>query len=130
VKEKMSKISLQDIAVIYFSPADESWVAHSVYTDQLGLGLTPTKALAELMRLVDKLLAMASTDDSIEYLRKAPEEVIDRLKKCKPFPLEWFEVAHNIARGTYPDGSVEEPADALDADTYSANLGENLCAAA
>lgn len=124
MKGKMTKIGLQDIAVIYHSQEDEGWIAHSIHTDQVGIGNTPTNALAELIRLVDKLLALASADDSVAFLRKAPDEVIEHVKQSKPFPIEWFEVAHKKARGEWP--STDDPAETqLDSDSYTANLSES-----
>ena len=123
MKGRMTKISLQDIAVIYYSQEDECWIAHSVYTDQVGLGNTHIKAFSELIRLVDKLLAMASADDSIEYLRKAPDEVLEILKQSKPYPFEWSEVAHNVARGAETSES-EEVEDPSEEKAYTAPLCE------
>jgi len=128
MKENMTKKALQDVAVIYFSPEDEGWIAHSIYTDQIGWGTTPTNALAELIGVVDKLLALAAQDESVAYLQKAPDEIFERMKQSKPFPVEWFEIAHKKARGQWPDAPELNVSEA-DTEAYAVGFQEAACAA-
>ncbi len=123
MKDKMTKKALQDVAVIYFSSEDEGWIAHSIFTDQIGWGLNPTGALAELIRVVDKLLALAAQDESVSYLQQAPDEIFERMKRSKPFPVEWFEVAHKKARGDWPETAELNAGDA-EAEAYAVGLPE------
>lgn len=50
---------LRDTCVIYYSREDKCWVAHSVRTDQIGMGDCVVHALADLMRAVEQVLRIA-----------------------------------------------------------------------
>jgi hypothetical protein len=94
-KHKIDKI--EETAVIYFSPEDNCWVANGLLTDQVGTGVDMGRALADLMRGVDQLFELAAEDESIAYLREAPQEIKDKVAHAKPLPHKIYEVAHKIA---------------------------------
>jgi hypothetical protein len=95
--------SFTDRALIYHSPDDGCWIAHSLRTDQIGTGVDMGRALADLIRAIDQLLDLADEDETIAYLREAPQEIQDRAAACKELPGEIYEVAHKLARGEWPD---------------------------
>jgi hypothetical protein len=91
-----------ETAVIYCSPEDGCWIAHSLRTDQIGTGLDMGRALAALIRGIDSILEIAAEDETVAYLREAPREIQKMAKECKPLPNEIYEVAHKLARGQWP----------------------------
>ena len=82
-----------DAAVIYHSRQDGCWIAHSLETDQIGTGERAVEALADLIRAVGSVLALARADQSIAYLRDAPPKIKAITAKNKKLPPEIFEVA-------------------------------------
>jgi hypothetical protein len=92
-----------DIAVLYRSEEDSVWVAHSLRTDQVGVGNRIVDALADLIRAVDAVLAIAHADKTVAYLREAPADIQKLRDSAKCLPGEIYEVAHKMARGQWPD---------------------------
>jgi len=89
-------------AVIYYDTEDECWVAHSLDTDQVGTGGRIVDALADLIRAVQALFELAKQDNSIALFRKAPPEIVAKIKKAKKLPGEVYEVAHRMVHGKWP----------------------------
>jgi hypothetical protein len=83
-----------DVAVIYPSPNEKGkWVAHSIETDQIGVGECVLDAYVELLRAVRALLSAAERDSSIQVLRRAPDEVCAMLMTARKLPDEIVEIA-------------------------------------
>ena len=80
------------------------------------------------MRIVDKLLHLAAEDSTISLLRKAPDEVIEIVKAAKPFPIEWVEVAHKKAHGTWPSSARSDTVDSQNTEACSAALYQQVFA--
>jgi|WetSurMetagenome_2_1015567.scaffolds.fasta_scaffold96242_2 hypothetical protein len=98
---KLPKLFL-DVCVIYPSQHDKGmWVAHSINTDQLGVGDCVLDAYVELRRAVTALLAAAQDDPSIQVFRRAPQEVCDRLLTAKELPKEIQEIADMQMTGSF-----------------------------
>ena len=104
MKNSPLRMRLDDQVVIYFSRADDRWIAHSLRTDQIGVGDCIVDALAEMIRVVDHLLAEAQADPTIAVLREAPAAVKKGAAKAKVLPGELFEIAHKKATGNWPAG--------------------------
>lgn len=71
----MPRIEFQDQGVIYQSPSDGDWIAHSLQTDQIGYGQSIVEALADAIKAVDQVCRAAEQDETPAYLRPAPPEV-------------------------------------------------------
>ena len=94
----MSKQATHD-SVIYYSKEDSCWIAHSLITDQIGTGNSITESLADLMRTIQQILAIAINDRDVEVLRSAPAEIQDIAKRAKHLPGEIYEVAYKMVHG-------------------------------
>ena len=92
-----------DVAVLYHSPADGGWVAHSLRTDQVGTGDDMVRALADLIRGVNGLLAEAAADPTVAYLREAPADIPALAAGSVRLPAEVGQVARKIAGDTWPE---------------------------
>lgn len=92
-----------DVAVIYPSPQTKGrWIAHSINTDQIGVGDCVLDAYIELVRALTALLTAANTDPSIEVLRRAPDDICEKLKTAKALPKEILEIATLRLTGRFP----------------------------
>jgi hypothetical protein len=91
-----------DTTVIYFDDDDETWVAHSLKTDQIGYGDSIGDALSELYRVVSFLIEEHGKDPSIPLFRDAPDEIVAKSVKAKKLPGEISEVAWKRATGRWP----------------------------
>lgn len=94
--------TFRDSIAIYYSEADECWVAHSLRTDQIGMGDRVVDALAAVMRAVDHVFQAAAEDSSIQPLQPAPDEVVRLFERAQPLPREVYEIAHKIVHGQWP----------------------------
>jgi len=75
---------LKDICVIYESeqkePPEGRFVAHSVFTDQIGFGVSPLEAYAALLRALIALVQSSRRYPGITAIyRDAPQEVRDKM---------------------------------------------------
>jgi hypothetical protein len=94
--------SITDRIVVYFSPEDQCWIAHSLRMDQIGTGERIVDAMATLIRGASAVLECAAEDETLAYLREAPEEIQQKARDAKDLPLEIYEVAHKMALGKWP----------------------------
>lgn len=114
-----------DTAVIYHSRQDGCWIAHSLKTDQIGTGEQVVEALADLIRAVRSVLALARADQSIAYLRDAPPKIKAMAAKNKKLPHEIFEVAYRRATGRWPQNwTLPKPIDA--AHSFTTRIAEDF----
>ena len=92
-----------DVAVIYPSEDEEGmWVAHSLLTDQIGMGTCVLDAFVELRKAIAALLELAKSDPSVAVFRPAPPEVQERLRRAKKLPDEIVEIADMQMEGRFP----------------------------
>jgi hypothetical protein len=98
----MKRRQIKDTVVIYRSSKDRCWVAHSLRTDQIGTGRHIIEALADGIKAVQQVLALAHEDESIEPFREAPPEIRKMAERAKPLPGEVYEIACKMARGEWP----------------------------
>jgi hypothetical protein len=105
----MPKPEVRDTIVIYHSPEEGGWIAHGLRTDQIGIAATPVDALAQLIRLVNRLLEEAAVDNSIATYREAPFEIQEMANRSKELPKEVVEVAHWKALGKWPEDWQFQP---------------------
>jgi hypothetical protein len=98
----MTQDDFRESCVIYYSPDDKCWIAHGLRTDQVGTGDCVVDALADLMKAIDQILALARQEGDIEVLREAPPEIQKRAQSAKQLPIELCEIAHKKVRGTWP----------------------------
>ena len=89
--------------VIYWSKQDDCWIAHSLHTDQIGHGAGPLYALADMLKAVQEVMALAGEDETIQPWREAPPRVQKMCKAADPLPKETFEVAYMMAHGQWPE---------------------------
>jgi hypothetical protein len=115
-----------DKVVIYHSQADGCWLAHSLRTDQVGAGADMGRALADLIRGIDQLLALAEEDQTVAYQREAPAEIQALAARSKALPKEIYEVAHKLARGDWPE-SIEPAFTGNDDEAFTADIPESVC---
>jgi len=52
------RISFKDEFIVYYSKEDQSWIAHSLYTDQLGYGDCVVNAIVDLLIATKNLLEL------------------------------------------------------------------------
>lgn len=86
--------SFVDKCLIYYSHDDNCWVAHSLRTDQVGLGDGVVDALVDLMTGTGNLLAMAKSDPSIAIFRDAPEDIQKRAAQASPLSQAIIQIAY------------------------------------
>jgi hypothetical protein len=92
-----------DAYLIYECPDDRVWVAHNLYADQIGTGDNIVEALADCMKAVEQVIALAAHDPSVVAWREAPEDVQRQARNARQLPQKMYEVAYKKARGTWPD---------------------------
>lgn len=109
------KIHFEDVLFVRWSSDDGCWTAHSLETDQIGFGDSIVDALADVIKAVHQVIALAESDPTIAALRKAPDDVIEAARRAKRLPQEMYEVAHLRATDDWPseltltlDGPPEE----------------------
>lgn len=95
---------LMETCLIYESRKDKCWIAHSLRTDQIGIGNGVVEALADLLIAVDQLLELAEEEDNIEIFRPAPAAIQNKARTAQRLPKEIYEIAHRKARGDWPLG--------------------------
>lgn len=124
IQENMNEIPpFRDAAVIFFSQEDGCWIAHSLRTDQCGTGVGIAYALADLIRAVDQVCEIAREDETVAYLREAPQDIQKMAATGKKLPREIYEVAHKMARGQWPE-NIEPEFKAQDDQAFTAEVCE------
>ncbi len=99
-----------DVWLLYLSDDEKGmWVAHSLNTDQVGMGKCALDAYIALYRAMQSLLEAASKDARINLFSRAPDEVRQRAKYARPLPKEIVEIAQMRLRGQRPRQRVGEP---------------------
>jgi hypothetical protein len=96
----------EDRCVIYYSKDDKCWIAHSLYTDQIGTGKSVLFALVKLMTVVDSLFAIYKEQKDIRVWRDAPQEIFKKAETSTPLSKMLYGIAHRIARGQWPKKKV------------------------
>lgn len=94
--------SLADECVIYWSPSDDCWIAHSLHTDQIGMGDNILDALTDMLRAVRQVISLASHDASIEIRREAPARIHKLVQNAATLPKPVYEIALEMAEGHWP----------------------------
>ena len=96
----MSITGFVDTWVIYQSTSKRgNWVAHSVNTDQIGMGTSVLNAYLELHRAMDILLAEAKKHKMADIIHPAPQEILDKLAHARPLPKKIVDIATMKLRG-------------------------------
>jgi hypothetical protein len=93
----------EDTLIIYHSEDDGCWIAHSLNTDQIGTGGDIVEAVADALKAVRQVCALAKQDSTVAHLRKAPPEIFEMKKHATRLPGELFEIAHMRAHGKWPE---------------------------
>ena len=110
-------------AVIYWSKTDKCWIAHSLYTDQVGTGARVMNALADLIQAIKSIGEVAKEDSSVAYFRRAPGKILRMAETAKPLPGECFEVAYRMVHDDWPETvAVDVDPDRKARPRYKANL--------
>jgi len=91
-----------DVFAIFYSKADKCWIAHSLRTDQFGMGDCVVDALADGMKAVDQVVELAKRRRGIQVFQDAPEEIHEIARKSIRLPTELFEIAHKKLYGDWP----------------------------
>jgi hypothetical protein len=86
-----------DVCVIYRS-ADEPgmWVAHSVNTDQIGMGKSILEAYVVLKKALRSLIEEYEKDPTRPLMSPAPVEIQERLKRARPLPKALLDRAEEL----------------------------------
>jgi hypothetical protein len=91
---KVGRITpFKDECVIYYSQEDRAWIAHSLYTDQLGYGDCVVDAIVDLLVGTRNILALYEKDPDIEVQRQAPPEIQRYRESAQRLPDVLWEVA-------------------------------------
>lgn len=93
-----------DTCILYYSKSDDSWIAHSLHTDQIGTGGSLLDALVDIMTGLNDLVALNKKDKSISLFRKAPEKIQKLAQKADPLPEEICQIALRKIKGDWPKG--------------------------
>ena len=118
----------EDTLVIYHSADDRCWIAHSLETDQVGTGNSIVDAMADAIKAVHQVFALAREDRTIAYRRRAPREIFAIRKHAKRLPGEFFEVAHKKVHGKWPQNLKLDIAPKAGSDAFTAEIREDdLC---
>lgn len=124
---KKKNVGFKDEIVVYHSEEDGCWIAHSLRADQIGAGDRIVDALADLIRGMVSLLAMAREDETIGLHREAPPEIKAIAAKSTILPGEIFEVAYKMATGRWPK-EISPDFKATDEHTsFRAEVPEGIC---
>jgi len=99
---KRRKRVVRERCVIHYSQRDKCWVAHGLRTDQIGTGDCVVDALADYMRAIGQILAVAEADPTVAILRRAPLKVQRMAQNASPLPQEIYEIAHKVVHGDWP----------------------------
>lgn len=82
----------KELVVVYPSSDQgvdgEVWVAHSLRTDQVGVGQDPVEAVRDLCFAVKTLLEEAESDKTVRVEQPAPIEILERYHGAQPMPDE------------------------------------------
>lgn len=92
----------KDVYVIYWSRPDDCWTAHSLRTDQIGIGDCVVEALSGLIRAVDHIVHFAERDDTLAVFREAPSAVRKKAENAQKLPEEVYEIAYKRVHGDWP----------------------------
>ena len=98
-----------DTWVFYHDGDSDRWVAHSLNTDQVGMGPSVFKAYVVLAKVIRSLLSEYRQNPKIRLLRLAPKEILDLVKNARPLPKEIAEVAEMKLRGDRPRHTPRPP---------------------
>jgi hypothetical protein len=98
-----------DVCVIYRSEDDPGmWVAHSVNTDQIGMGKCILEAYITLRKALHSLIEEYEKDPTIPLISPAPVEIQQRLKLARPLPKVLLDRAEElIARRKQPSRMIQ-----------------------
>lgn len=91
-----------DHFVVYRSTEEEDerrYVAHSIRTDQVGMGDDMEEAIVDLFAALRTLFAEAERDPRVVVAQKAPEEVVDRFLESPRLPDEIWSRVFSRLRG-------------------------------
>ena len=115
--------SFMDTVVIYWSRSDQKWIAHSLRTDQIGIGECVIEALAEEMKAVRFSMELAEKDETIKLFRSAPQWVKDKVDNAQRLAEEAYERAYKLVYGRWPK-SIEPLPDIKKNRRYVAKIKE------
>lgn len=78
--------AFKDEFVIYYSKEDASWIAHSLHTDQIGLGDCVVDAIVDLMVCLHNLCELAKKQRDIQRYVEAPEDIQKLRQNARSLP--------------------------------------------
>ena len=92
--QKASVHLCHDVWVLYPSKTDKGrYVAHSLRTDQIGVGDCIVDAYCELVKAIHALLQEAQRDATIDIYQDAPDDIWAMLNDARKLPDEIAEIA-------------------------------------
>ncbi|MGA2501239.1 MAG: hypothetical protein ABSH20_26165 [Tepidisphaeraceae bacterium] len=95
--------ALIDRLIVYHSAEDDCWIAHSLRTDQLGTGDCIVDAMADALKAIRQVAALAARDKTVALFREAPRDIQQLAAHARSLPAELFEIAHKMVTGAWPD---------------------------
>jgi len=91
-----------DRVVVYASTEDQCWVAHSLRTDQIGVGDSIVEAVVDLVRAVKNLMESAVKDDRVQVCHEAPPEIQELADSAEELPRSIIDVVTQRVHGPWP----------------------------
>jgi len=91
-----------DECLLYYSRSDSCWIAHSLHTDQIGIGTDVITALSKLIEVISSLIIFSKTHQDTVIHREAPIAIQKRIEKAVPLPNELCEIAYKRTLGEWP----------------------------
>lgn len=119
----MSQGHNKDTLVIYYSDEDRCWVAHSLHTDQIGMGERIIDALADALTAIEQVRKVAREDPSVNMWCEAPPEIKALANDAKVLPRELYEIAYKMAHGMWP-AEIDMKAESDTRSRFSTELTE------
>jgi len=91
-----------DRVVVYPSSEDQCWVAHSLRTDQIGVGDSIVEAVVDLVGAVRNLIAEAAKDERVQVGQDAPPEIQRLAESAEKLPDSIISVITQRVCGPWP----------------------------
>jgi len=97
-----NRANIQEKILIYYSHSDKCWIAHSLSTDQIGVGDCIVEALMSLIKAVCFVVEDGFKDNTLKILRDAPKDIQQKISKAEKLPQEVYDIAFKMVHGEWP----------------------------
>jgi hypothetical protein len=97
-------------------------------TDQIGTGVRIVDALADMIRAVHQICRQAAADESLAYLREAPQDIQHLYSTAQKLPKETYEIAHKMVHGEWPSYLKLENTNQAKKERFKTDVKDAVCA--